>query len=223
MSIASSAALSWPLPAVDDDQVRQRQRLVPPACEVARDDLVDRREVVLLAQPLDLELAVLALLRPARLEPDQRADRVPALVVARCRRRRGSAARRSGPGRVPARTPGPRPAPRSRTTRCAGSPGGAARCDRPARASGARCRAAGPSSRRRAGARAARPSLPAETGSPRAAPAPRPGRSSGPGRRSAPPASSSSSSPSRNRCSRPTTRPSRTRISTPTASSPSRA
>ncbi len=135
------------LAAVDDDEVGQRQRLVPPARQVAGDHFVDGGEVVLLPQPADPELAILALLRAPRLEPDQRPHGVAPLVVARCRRRPGSAAPRSARGRGPARRPDLRPVLRSRRTRSAGSRAGAARSARPARASDARCRAAASPSR----------------------------------------------------------------------------
>src|SRR5579864_5683375 len=56
------------LPAVDHQEVGQRVAFVSPAGEIAGEHLLDRREVVLLRQTLDLELAIFALLGPARLE-----------------------------------------------------------------------------------------------------------------------------------------------------------
>ena len=119
----------------------------PPPREIARDHLVDRREVVLLPQALDLELAVLGLLRAGRprTRPASPTVSVPWLVrdvdAHEAPRHHGS-----GRGRGPARRPGPRRAPRSRTTRSGGSRAGAAHSGRPARASAPRSRAAGRSS-----------------------------------------------------------------------------
>ena len=69
------------LPSVDDEQIRHREPLVAAAGQVAGDHLGDRGEVVLLSRPLDSEFSILGLLRPSRLEPDERAHGIAALIV----------------------------------------------------------------------------------------------------------------------------------------------
>ena len=187
LSMRVEGRVELALAAVDDDQIGQRQRLVAAAGQVAGDDLVDRREIVLLAQPLDLELAVLALLRAAGLEPDQRAHGVPPLVVGDVHADQAPRHRAQPQVAARARRPDPRRAPRSRTTRCGGSRAGAGRCCRPARASGARCPAAGTvQSASGSSSRSASQSSRRERDHHPPRPAPRPARSSAPGTRSAP-------------------------------------
>src|ERR1051326_7386675 len=69
------------LPAVDHDQIGNLFLLGDAPRQEPPDDLFHGREVVDAFYPLDAIAAVLRLARPAALEPDQRADGVPALIV----------------------------------------------------------------------------------------------------------------------------------------------
>src|SRR4029453_2065997 len=67
-------------PAVNYDEVGHRLRFVATADQKPSDDFGNRGEIILLRNPLDLELAVFAFLGPASLEPDQRAYCVSSLI-----------------------------------------------------------------------------------------------------------------------------------------------
>src|SRR4029079_6797388 len=70
-----------PLAAVDDDEVGERLPFLGPSREVARHDLVHRREVVDPFDGLHLELAILGAIGPAILKPDTGRDGVRSLRV----------------------------------------------------------------------------------------------------------------------------------------------